>query len=724
MLPRLARLVLWTLLILIFIYLYCYRLTLGVALNDEGYYANFPVTWLRTPPSQSCDLSLHQLSGLLTFPWVKLFHHFFPDLDGLVLFLRILYALSCLGTALALFRFLSLDLPTPAAVLVSMLPVVFIPFGLPAPSYNTIGMLCVTSGLGLFCLAIRRIAEKSEVRAGAFQIATYLALPSMLLAMAILAYPTLILLLFFFLLITIFFVRERKDRNVVWLFAVGCFLGIALASGLVLYVFGSERLVSMLQFHVKFGANLGTWSKVGIGWEQIRAAPGFVVLCTTGFMISLLAQILGWHVLRFVRLGAVLLGSFLILLLPHPVFYAPGHDLIFFIATCGLPTLLEIVRLSSLSLNRGIYVLLFATGVIGGLITSWTASNALFNFPIGGFIALIAALVLWILDINLSYPRLGGLVQNGFVGGMVACIAYASFHTVYGSYSEGASAQRVVIKEGPYAGLRTTSLTADFINEVERRLAKLSNEYRTVLILGRQPGLFLLTPLQARTPFSWPISPELSNGIAPLLENFYRKKENQADVVVVFMDQASEPLNSVEANLLGAHYQLFDKWCSVYFYRRTDQSSPLPIYFEFDQPVWGEGWSYPEKTVKGKSFIWMAAKEAILNFKAQAMSDTSIEFTVVGAMAPDILDSLRLQVNGRSVQLKSDNQWPGRTFWAIVPKEIIGKRDIMSLAFSVNRTEIPSGENRSLAIGFHQIAVCEAGRFDTKVIRTQRTEPN
>jgi hypothetical protein len=259
---------------------------------------------------------------------------------------------------------------------------------------------------------------------------------------------------------------------------------------------------------------------------------------------------------------------------------------------------------------------------------------------------------------------------------------------------------------------------------VERRLAKLNNEYRTVLILGKWPGLFLLTSLQARTPFSWPISPELSNGIAPLLENFYRKKENQADVVVVFMDQVSEPLNSVEANLLGAHYQLFDKWCSVYFYRRTDESSPLPIYFEFDQPVWGEGWSYPEKTVKGKSFIWMAAKEAIINFKAQAMSDTSIEFTVVGAMAPDILDSLRLQVNGRSVQLKSDNQWPGRTFWAIVPKEIIGKRDIMSLAFSVNRTEIPSGENRSLAIGFHQIAVCEAGRFDTKVIRTQRTESN
>jgi hypothetical protein len=707
---RLLKSTITLLLILAFLGLYSYRLTLGVDLTDEAYYAAFPVTWLHTPPSQSWDLSIHQMAGLVTFPSVKLFHYFSPHLDGLILFLRGLYALACLGTAFALFRFLSAGVPPSTALLISLLPVVFMPFGLPAPSYNTIGMLGVTSGLCLFCPLMERISADQGLGIRTFEIIQYIAVPAVLFALAALAYPTMVLLLFSFLSVAIFFVRERKERNVVWLFAIGCFVAVVFTGIVVLWIFGFDRFTRILEFHQRLGLNLGTLNKLRLGWHQMRASPRFVGLCAIGFAISSLAQIVGWPILRVIRLAVVLLGCVLILLLPVPAFFASGHDLVFFVVVSGLPTLLEITRLRNMSSERRIYVILFVTGLLGGSITSWTSANALMNFPIGALVAVLSALVLWTRDMNIDYPVTGRFLQHGFLAGLLACFFYASFHTVYGSYSEETGSQ--VVCHGSFAGLRTTTQTRDLIDEMTQRLSRLEKGHRTILVLGARSGLGLLTSLEGRTPFSYQIPPQYANGVTPLLENFYRKQENRADLALVFLDQGGQPLNSVESNLLGAHYRLFDRYGSVYFYRRTDDDSsppdPLPIYLEFDQPVWGEGWSHPEKTTDGKPFIWMAAKEATINFKAQATADVRIEFTVVWAMAPDILDSLGLQVNGHSMQLKSNGRWPTRTLWATVPKEILCESDVLRLAFSVNRTETPPGGNRSLAIAFHDLGLYEA----------------
>src|SRR5262245_37727830 len=73
-----------------------WRLTFGVNLGDEGYYAAAPVSWLRTTPTGTGNLSVHQFSGVLTYPLVRLYAALRPDLHGLILFLRACYGLFCL----------------------------------------------------------------------------------------------------------------------------------------------------------------------------------------------------------------------------------------------------------------------------------------------------------------------------------------------------------------------------------------------------------------------------------------------------------------------------------------------------------------------------------------------------------------------------------------------------------------------------------------------------
>lgn len=53
--------------------LYMWRLTYGVDVSDEGYYAVLPVSWLRSTPADTGDLSPHQFSAVLYYPLVWLY---------------------------------------------------------------------------------------------------------------------------------------------------------------------------------------------------------------------------------------------------------------------------------------------------------------------------------------------------------------------------------------------------------------------------------------------------------------------------------------------------------------------------------------------------------------------------------------------------------------------------------------------------------------------------
>ena len=104
----------------------------------------------------------------------------------------------------------------------------------------------------------------------------------------------------------------------------------------------------------------------------------------------------------------------------------------------------------------------------------------------------------------------------------------------------------------------------------------------------------------------------------------------------------------------------------------------------------------------------MAAREATVRLpKPLAEGALRLRIEVGDAMAPDILDSLSLRVNGHPARLTTATGRP-RTFEATLttahldtsPAEVV-------LQFSVNRTIVPPGDGRTLAVMFRELELTE-----------------
>jgi hypothetical protein len=81
------------------------------------------------------------------------------------------------------------------------------------------------------------------------------------------------------------------------------------------------------------------------------------------------------------------------------------------------------------------------------------------------------------------------------------------------------------------------------------------------------------------------------------------------------------------------------------------QNFVCPTVFEFDSAPAGNGWSTPEKQPAGNYHLWMAAQTANLALKSACRGPVKIELHIVAAMSDEILNSLKMQVDGTPVTL-------------------------------------------------------------------------
>ena len=125
--------------------LLAYRMTIGVDLSDESCYATFLDGWLKDGLGHSENLVVHQSSALLLLPAAQLYAWVAGSERGLVLFLRFIFLAMAGVASLCQYWFISRIRGKPVALSSALLVLCFIPFSLPAPSYNTIGMF----GIGI-----------------------------------------------------------------------------------------------------------------------------------------------------------------------------------------------------------------------------------------------------------------------------------------------------------------------------------------------------------------------------------------------------------------------------------------------------------------------------------------------------------------------------------------------------------------------------------------------
>jgi hypothetical protein len=158
------------------------RLFVGMDLQDESFYVVVPWRWALGDKPFVNEQNLAQVSGLLEYPFIKLFgivRHY--DVTGLMLYTRHLYLLLMLGVAAAVFLVLRRVVRWELALPVAAVYVSYIFWETPQLSYNTMGaaFLTLSAALGLWVVLEGRGRTWAFASGAAY-------------ALAIVAYPTLL----------------------------------------------------------------------------------------------------------------------------------------------------------------------------------------------------------------------------------------------------------------------------------------------------------------------------------------------------------------------------------------------------------------------------------------------------------------------------------------------------------------------------------------------------
>jgi len=109
------------------------------------------------------------------------------------------------------------------------------------------------------------------------------------------------------------------------------------------------------------------------------------------------------------------------------------------------------------------------------------------------------------------------------------------------------------------------------------------------------------------------------------------------------------------------------------------------VRLEFDGFPLGAGWSRPETDALGMTFEWMTAPRSSLILPLPPDRSSAIEFRVLRAPTPEILNSLSLTVNGESIGLTYDNTTGDHLFRGVIAGPIVGLADpaLATLTFQV-----------------------------------------
>jgi hypothetical protein len=120
----------------------------------------------------------------------------------------------------------------------------------------------------------------------------------------------------------------------------------------------------------------------------------------------------------------------------------------------------------------------------------------------------------------------------------------------------------------------------------------------------------------------------------------------------------------------------------------------------------GSGWSVPEQSPDGsRTFLWMASTVATEDVDLPCDRELNVQFRVIYAMSPDILQSTALMVDGQPITLRSKLDTDGATlFEGTVPAETVRRaHGSHELRISVARTLVPDGGDRNLALALDRL---------------------
>lgn len=498
------------------------RLNKGADFGDESYYALFVDDWLKGGIGSSTYLVVHQTAALLVFPFAWLYVHVTGSTDGLFLGLRYLYLLgSVLASAavIVLLRRLGLGARSWSA---GLLILAFIPFGLPAPSYNTIGLqaLCVAlSAFGCGVQAVRRHATDAwfATSAGAWSV-------------AVIAYPPLVLAA---CLMAVLLLMHRHDPKLpAWRYLVMLVAAQIVAWTLVAWIVSMSRLSMSLEYTSGTTTAGGLPAKLGRGVDLMVNNSWFALLCIAAVAVGLARRRLSFTVATAAVVSLVALSF-----IQPPALFVRSHDVVTLVALTGVGLVCGL-RQTADPIAR-LLGILYTVSIASGLTTMFFATNLLFNFCLGASFA--AALAI-------TGPNSGGNNKRDLVAAatglcVIGAILSTSLRSFYGD-STTSHQVRHLIAEGFFAGIQAGPDDIQLLEIVRDRVTPLVQQGQPWLVyIGRNPGVMLVTPARLRMLTSSPlVAPVAAKGFARVVE-FYSSPNNRPMTVIIYRDPLVYPVN-------------------------------------------------------------------------------------------------------------------------------------------------------------------------------------
>lgn len=532
-----------------------FRMTIGVGFSDEAYYAAFVDGWLKTGIGASQDLMAHQTAALWVYPVVLAYRALSGGVDGLMLVLRFVYLAAAAVASLCLFRAVLAYRGPVAATVAAVFTLWFIPFGLPAPSYNTLGMWFVLAALALFTMPFSHSRADLPTR-----LPNSLRLSAACWVVAVVAYPPMAVSGIVLALLAPCVLRQAAERRLILRYAALCAsLGVA-AAVIVCAVLRPAHVLQMLSFTNSLNnVSGGMERKLHMALTLFTGNPRFAIACVTAIVVAVVGLLARpATALRGAADAAIALLIIVVITAPAPTLFVYSHDLVILLALAGSGAALRSCVARDADGASRVFGLVYAVALCAGAVTMTTAYNGLFNFPVGGFGAACLAVALWMPRASATPGGTRGRLAaaGGVAAALTACAAmvWTAFASYYGEWNFSYAAS-VPMPRGVYAGLRSTDAKAEYAAQMTRALTSLAACGDTVAVLRGEAGNYLLAPMRPETVSTWGTVPGAGQLALDTISAHYRT--HRPDIIIV--DDRPEgwlPPLSDAAKALLANYVL------------------------------------------------------------------------------------------------------------------------------------------------------------------------
>lgn len=458
-----------------------FRFRYGVDLSDEPLYLAMAYRFVLGDRPYVDEYQLVQGASLFNYFFVKLFLAIHKSTEGIVIAARYAYFFLTLIVAAVVFRTFRRLTSGPIAFLSAFVFASIIPFGLPAPGYNTLGISFLTLGLtsGIQFWVFRRSA-------------VFLTLAGFFFGLACVAHPAHFVTTGAYGLFLLLFSKTERFKNAV-VFSAGWVVAV---SSLVLYFgitwsdfFFCYKLTS--QMNGDFGNHISFTKALSVLKDLVKMAPWSVplsvglILALTRGKGSLRASVIAVLVLPVIylqyrthgALHSIVVG--LGILAPFIAYFLKEDSMNALIRWVWAPCAVSAFFMPIASYNGAnvAAVALWPACMISALMISRYFEKNSSNWSLAHFLT--------------PLPALQALVM----------FTYLQFHMFY--MDDSLPKLTVKIPSGPYAGLYTGEPKSKFLRTVEREILLVEQSSKRLVIYPHFPGGYLFSKYPPATLSVW-----------------------------------------------------------------------------------------------------------------------------------------------------------------------------------------------------------------------------